>query len=167
MWRVARVFFDYPTKRHYIREISRILDLAPKSVMNYLKKLLEIGIIKREKGVFPYYVANRESEKFKLYKKIDLIIRIYESGLLEYIENECLPDAIILFGSGARGEDIETSDIDICVISKEKKLKLEKFEEFIKRRISIFFCENFEDLSPELKNNIINGIILKGYLKVF
>jgi len=33
--------------------------------------------------------------------------------------------------------------------------------------ISLLFSEDFGELSNELKNNILNGVILKGYLKVF
>jgi hypothetical protein len=33
--------------------------------------------------------------------------------------------------------------------------------------VSLFFEEHFNELSKELRNNILNGIILKGYLKVF
>ncbi|MCD6464256.1 nucleotidyltransferase domain-containing protein [Candidatus Woesearchaeota archaeon] len=74
---------------------------------------------------------------------------------------------IVLFGSCARGEDIETSDIDLFVQAKEKALSLTKYENLLNRKISLFFKQNFLKLSNELKNNIINGIVLKGYLKVF
>jgi len=47
------------------------------------------------------------------------------------------------------------------------QLNLKKYEKELKRRINIFFESNFEKLSNELKNNIINGVILSGYLKVF
>lgn len=57
--------------------------------------------------------------------------------------------------------------MDLFVISKEEKLDLNKFEKKLNKEINIFFSEDFDKLSKELKNNIINGIILKGYLKVF
>ena len=37
----------------------------------------------------------------------------------------------------------------------------------LNRKINIFFEDNFSRLSKELKNNILNGIKLYGYLKVF
>jgi predicted nucleotidyltransferase len=72
-----------------------------------------------------------------------------------------------LFGSTALGEDVRESDIDLCVISGDKKLELAKFEGLLSRKINIIFRKDFGKISKELKNNIINGIILKGHLKVF
>jgi len=61
-------------------------------------------IIRKEKDtLYPNYLANRDSEIFKTYKKMDLIIRI-KDGLLEYIKDNCMPDCIILFGSGSNGD---------------------------------------------------------------
>lgn len=89
-----------------------------------------------------------------------------EIGLLDYLSENLMPDCIILFGSASKGEDMKDSDIDLFIQSKEKKVKLDKFEKKLNRKINIFYCERYEDLSKELKNNIINGIILKGYLRV-
>lgn len=151
-----------------MREISRNTKIAQPSVTNHLKSLVSEGLIIREKkGIYPSYKANRETELFKTYKKIDLILRVQEIGLIDFINDSCMPDAIILFGSVSKGEDIEQSDIDLYIQSPEKKLKLEKYEKLLNRKISLFFKEDFSKSSNELKNNIINGIILKGYLKVF
>lgn len=65
------------------------------------------------------------------------------------------------------GEDLKESDIDLFLLCKEKKLDLSKYEKQLKRKVNLFFKDNFGDLSKELKNNILNGVILKGYLKVF
>ena len=45
--------------------------------------------------------------------------KIKEIGLLDYIYDKCMPDAIILFGSASKGEDTEESDIDIFVRFRE------------------------------------------------
>ena len=74
---------------------------------------------------------------------------------------------IILFGSASNGDDVEGSDIDVFIQAPEKKLNLLQYEKKLNREINLLFEENFSRLSKELKNNVINGIILKGYLKVF
>ncbi|MEK6913108.1 MAG: nucleotidyltransferase domain-containing protein [Nanoarchaeota archaeon] len=151
-----------------MREISRNTKLAQPSIMNHLKALVKEGLILREeKGIYPAYVANRENEFFKEYKKADLILKMKQIKLIDYIYDSCLPNAVILFGSSSKGEDTEESDIDLFVQSPEKKLNLEKYEKILKRKISLFFEEDFSRLSKELKNNILNGVIIKGYLKVF
>jgi len=167
-YRILQEFFDFPRKDFQMRELSRRTKIAQTSVINHLKALLkEELIIKKKDGIYPSFKANRDNEMFKIYKKFDLILRINQTGLLNYIYDSCLPDCIILFGSASRGEDVEESDIDLFVQAREKKLNLEKYEKLLNRKISLFFEENFSRLNKELKNNILNGIVLKGYIKVF
>lgn len=151
-----------------MREISRRTEIAQPSVMNHLKELVKEGLVlKEKKGLYPTFKANRDSEIFKVYKKFDLILKIHQTGLLNFIYDNCLPNAIIMFGSASKGEDIEESDVNLFVQSPKKKLNLEKYEKIINRKISLFFEENFSRLSKELRNNILNGIMLKGYIRVF
>lgn len=167
---VLKVFFDDPLKDFRLREISRIARLAPLSVRLHLQRLSKESLVLKEKrGIqkHPIYRANRESEPFRLYKKINTIISIRESGLLDFLSDNCMPDAIALFGSSSRGEDTKESDIDLFLLCKERKIDLKKHESLLKRKISIFFSDDFGKISRELKNNILNGTILKGYLKVF
>ena len=161
-------FFKFPRKKFYIRELVRITGIAQPSVINHLKELeKEKLIIKDKTGLYPIHIANRDGEMFKLYKRNDLILNIHQNGLLDYIYDSCLPAVIILFGSASKGEDIEESDIDIFIQSQKKKLALGKYEKILNRKISLFFEEKFNKLSKELKNNLLNGLIVKGYIKVF
>ncbi|HLD97444.1 MAG TPA: nucleotidyltransferase domain-containing protein [Candidatus Nanoarchaeia archaeon] len=172
-WKVLGLFFDDPLPEgggFQLREISRKVKIAPTSVKNYLKELETEGLILKSKHRvhgFPLYFAGRENEKFIFYKRLNTLSLVFESGLLNHLQETCMPEVIVLFGSAAKGEDIKTSDIDLFIQCKERKIELEKFEKKINRRISLFFAEDFSDLSGELRNNLINGIKLKGYLKVF
>ena len=170
--KVLEIFFDNPLPEgigFQLREISRKISLAPKSVKLYLDKLEKVNvIIKKEHRIhkYPVYYANRDDNYFKFLKRLNIVRRIKESGLLDYLDEKCMPDVIILFGSASRGEDIESSDIDLYLQCDEKELDLSKYEKQLKRKTSIFFEKNFNKLSEELKQNIINGDKLKGYLKV-
>ena len=172
-YKILRIFFDDPLPKgigFQLREMSRKVSIAPTSVKRYLNEFEKEGlIIKMAHRIhnYPVYYANRDSEDFKFMKKLDTVMKIKEYGLVNYLDETCMPDTIVLFGSAAQGEDLKESDIDLFVISKGKKLDLDNFEKKINRKINIFFSEKFNKLSKELKNNIINGIILKGYLKVF
>jgi predicted nucleotidyltransferase len=166
-YRVLQLFFDYPSKHFQLREICRILKLGLPSVRNHIKKLEKFGFIRKEKKrVYASFISNR-NELFKIYKRNDVLLRLYETGLIESLSNTFVPDVIVLFGSASRGEDIETSDIDLFLIAKEKKIKLDIFEKKLKRKISLHFENDILDTPKELKNNIINGIVVYGYLKVF
>lgn len=167
-YRILQEFFKYPTTNFQMRQISRNTKISQPSVINHLKTLEKEGFILREnKGIYPTLRANRDNPLFKLYKRNDWILTLNASGLIDYLNDSCMPEVIILFGSCSKGEDIESSDVDIFVQCSEKKLNLSKYEKLINRKISIFYEENFSKLSKELKNNILNGMVLKGYLQVF
>jgi predicted nucleotidyltransferase len=172
-YNILSIFFEDPSPKgigFQLREISRKTKIAPPSVKKYLNELEKEGLIIKGKHrihEYPIYYANRDNEYFKFLKKLDIIQKIKEYGLLEYLNDKCIPDSIILFGSASKGEDLKDSDLDLFLLCKEKKLDLIKYEKQLNRKINLFFSENFNKLSKELKNNIINGVILKGYLKVF
>ena len=172
-YRVLRLFFEDPYPEgigFQLREMSRKINLAPKSVSAYLDELeRERLIIRKPHRIhgYPVYYANMENASFKLYKRLDTISLLYETGLVEHLLESLMPDCIVLFGSASRGEDGKDSDIDLFVQCKETRMNLDKFEKKLKRKINIFFSKSFKDLSDELKNNIANGIVLEGFLGVF
>ena len=166
-YRVLRLFFDSPTKGFQLREMSRLLKLGLPTVRNNARLLLKLGFLKKEKtGVYERYFASG-SDIYKIYKTNDVLIRIYESGLVEFLEKSFVPDAVILFGSASRGEDAEASDIDLFLIAKERDIDLKKFEVSLKRKINMHFNEKVSKIPKELLNNLINGIVIYGFFKVF
>jgi len=143
-----------------------MLKLGMPSVSNHVKKLEKLNFIKKEKrGVYESYVSSG-NDLFKIYKRNDILLRIHSAGLIDFIVDKFVPDAIVLFGSASRGEDIETSDIDLLVIAKEEEISLRQFEEKLKRKIALHFEPKISDIPKELLNNVINGIVVYGYLKV-
>ena len=167
-WRILQEFFNYPRKEFHIRELCRRVKLGQPSVTNHINALLKEGfLLKERKDIYPTIKAHRDDEQFKRYKRFNTILQLQKTGLMDSLYDQTMPDVIVLFGSASKGEDVEESDIDIFLQAKEKKLGLEKYEKLLNRKISLFFEENFSKLNPELKNNILNGIIIKGYLKVF
>lgn len=167
-YKLLKIFIDSPTESFRLRELSRLSKISPLSVMNYLKEFEQEELIKRyKKRGIPFYQAIRDNEKFILYKKISIIYELNESGLVEFLWEKLSPIAIILYGSYAKGESVEDSDLDIFIIGKEKNISLDKFEKKLNKRIHLMFETNIKKIPKELKNNLINGIVLKGYFKVF
>ncbi len=170
-YKVLSTFFDdlNPEGGLRLREISKKIKLAPASVKNYLKQLEKEKLIVSKKHrylTYNTYYPNINKE-FKFIKTKHTLTKIKEIGLEGYIYKTCLPETIILFGSASIGEDSADSDIDLFVLSPKKDLKLKTFEKRINRKINIYFQKSFDKLSTELKNNIVNGIILRGYLNAF
>jgi len=167
-YKILELFFDFPTKIFGVREISRISKLAQPSVKLHLDRLIKDKlVIKVKDRLYGGYKAHRESDLFKLLKQQNCVLRLNTYGVIQYIIDTIQPRTIILFGSCSRGEDIETSDVDIFIEADEEKVNLKRYEEKMNRGINLFFKRKFEMLSIELKNNIINGVKLYGYLEVF
>ena len=174
IWKVAGVFFKEPSQEHYLKEISRKAELAHTSVKKHLQKLVKESVIKetiQKKGSrdFPVFKANINGGAYVRAKKHYNLHTPSFYGLLNYISVRLSPRTIILFGSYARGADIEESDIDLFVECKKQNINLTQYEQYkeLNRKIQLHFEENFKKLPKELKNNIINGIVLKGYLEAF
>ena len=145
------------------------LKLSLPSVIRYCKELEKEGILTINKtGSVIFYTASR-SETYFLEKKLYNIKQLYESGLINYLKVELSNPVIVLFGSYAKGEDTEKSDIDLYIETPSKKqVNLEKFERLLKRKIQIFQNKNIKEITnPHLANNIINGITLNSYVEVF
>lgn len=160
--KVLEIFFVEPTTIHFIKEISKRINLAPTSVRNYVRKLIAENLIKKKKTKpFDGYVANRENESFIFYKKVYNLYSLKE--LNEFLISSFWPKLIVVFGSYARGEDVEESDIDILVVSKVKKnINLGKFEKKLKRRINLLIVDKLEKIDKKIIKKIYNGIVLYG-----
>ena len=166
-YRILELFMYQSTRDFSIRGIARQLKLSHVTVMNHINELIDLKLIrKKEETLYPTYYANTESKKFRMYKVRAIVFTIEKSGLIEYIRGKTLPSSIILFGSCAKGNYTEKSDIDIFIEASKTKLGLEKYEKKIKRSINIIFEKNISNLSHELKNNIVNGVILDGFIRV-
>ena len=166
---IKEYFFINPTAKLRVREIERTLKLPLPSVIRYCKELEQEDILTINKtGNVNFYTASR-SETYILEKKLFNIKQLYESGLINCLKIELSNPAIILFGSFAKGEDTEESDIDLYMETPSKKqVNLDRFEKLLKRKIQVFQHKNLKEIkNPNLANNIINGIILNNYVEVF
>ena len=159
LWKVAEVFFIEPTKIHYIKEISRKINLAHTSVKNHLITLQEESLIEQSnEGIFKGYKAIRENPDFIFHKKMANLIFLKNSSLIEKLK-EKYPKSIILFGSYDKGEDIESSDIDIFIDAKKFDLRTEEYKKKLNRNIHLVFKE---EVGKDLIESINQGIILFG-----
>src|SRR3989344_4592459 len=169
IFKTMEVFFISPSREFTLKDISRNSKLAHTSSKSNLNKLVRLGLIskrieKKGKRFFPLYKAER-NKQFILHKRLHNLAAILESGLVEYLEDKLMPKCIVLFGSYQRGEDLEDSDIDLFIEASPQKLNLNHFNKKLRRNLELHFQEHFLSYSSELKNNIINGSLLRGFLE--
>ena len=159
-------FFEDCYRRINVREFSRIIKVSPPTASKLLSEYEKTGLLTMNKDRnYIFYYANKKSKDF-----IDLS-RIYWRNMLkeiiEHLNKILLSPTIILFGSLSKAEAKIDSDIDICILTHKKELNLVQFEKRLKRKIQIFFFNSIKEIdAQELKNNILNGYILNGRIKL-
>ncbi len=164
---VMKLFFDSPEKKFHMRQIARLTHLSPPGVAKIIGKLKKEGLLSWEDtGIVKNAFATR-TEKFICLKKCYNLLAVQESKLVELLKDKYEePEAIVLFGSFARGEDNSKSDVDIAVITnKNATLDLKKIETRLNKKVNIYEI-NIKECTKEFLNNLANGIILAGYLKL-
>ena len=152
------------------RRLAKHLEVSPTAISKSLKRLEEEKLItvKKDKESKRLSIElNRNNKSVFYFKRAENLKMIYESGLVDYLANTFPESAIILFGSYSFGEDTLNSDIDIAIIgSKQRDVNLEKFAKLLERKISLNFYQNFTQIDKHLKENIFNGIVLKGAVQL-
>ncbi len=165
--KVLEVFFDNPTEKFYIREIARITKLNPNTIINISEKLIREGLIKREKKEHVVELsADLDNENFKNKKRLSNFRRILECGIVNILKSKFDSEVISIIGSYSRGEDIGESDIDIVVMTKKEyeDTDLKKYEKILNRDIHLIVTD-YTKISDEFYTNLLNGIILYGYMR--
>jgi len=168
--RILRLLFVKTGLKLNALAIAKSLGFSQPAVSKALPFLEKRKLIKIEK--------NKESKRFSIelnrdndfvikLKRADNLKLIYESQIVNFLEEKFPGSVIILFGSYSYGEDTIQSDIDIAIIGcKEKQVNLEKFEKFFFIVIRINFYESFAKIHKHLRSNIFNGIVLVGRINL-
>lgn len=158
--KILERFYEYPEKKFTVRAIASQTKIPKSTLQPYLIELKKKNLITKDNKA-------SNTKLFKIKKTNYYIEKLFESGLIEFIENELASDCIILFGSFRKGESVKESDIDLFVETHMKKeIDLKKYERKLKHKIQLFIEKNIKDLQPRLFNNVVNGIKLSGSFKL-
>lgn len=142
---------------------TKLSTTAVLSSIEILKKLKIIKIIKTD--VTKNVQVDLDSKNYTSYKRIFNLYQIEK--YTDFFIEKFNPQTIVLFGSYAKGEDIEESDIDILILTNHKiNLNLDFMEKDLKRKINLHVLPSLDKSESEFKNAISNGIVLYGYLKL-
>ena len=151
-----------------LREIGRKINLAPTSVKKYLNELEKEGIVIKKKhsdSAYPIYLPNHDNHYFIYLRNLNILKSFKELGLLDYLEKECNPEIIVVSGVKFHNHGGLPNEIKLFLGSESKKLDLKGYEEKIGMPLTPIFSKDFLELTPEMEEEIINGIVLKGTLR--
>ena len=175
MERLLTVMYWWPEVEFSLTELAQRAGVSKSTASRLIESLIVLEIATVEKrGVVFRIRANMESFQFIKRKIAYNLSFVYESGLVEFLEDVLgHPPAIILFGSFRKGEDVSTSDVDIAVetlkdtdMSTVRPKGIERIEKhFAGRKIQIHVF-NRKKVDINVFNNIANGIVLSGFLEV-
>ena len=155
------------------RGIAHSLKVSPTAVTQALRDVEKEQVIKvKRPGAINLLSIelNRDNPRAVHLKRVENIKMVYESGLADFLYSQFPGCTLILFGSYSRGEDVyfgekdgRNSDIDIAIIgTKGKEKDLHQFEKMLERVISTNYYTSWKDIHKNLKENILNGIVLSG-----
>ncbi len=165
-YKILKKFLEDPLEEFGLRELSRLVNISPASVKNHLLILQKENLIKQiTRKNSPLYQAKRDTQEFKTAQKLHIIHQLEATKTLSYLQQTLAPKTIILYGSHAKGDAIKSSDIDLFIMGKQTKINLTKYENLLNKPLHLIFENSLSQISPELKSNIINGIVLRGYLQ--
>jgi predicted nucleotidyltransferase len=121
MARLVIFFAVHPGGRFHLRDLLRRTALSSASLQNELRRMTEIGALRREEeGARTYYVADQEHPSWRAW-----FLLLRASALPADILREALIDAegieaAFIFGSQARGDTRPDSDVDLFLIGSSE-----------------------------------------------
>ena len=166
-------FFSNPTTEISLNDLTKQVNVSKTTANKVVSNLSKEGFLKLTKLGKLWRIKCNQQHPYNQRKKIAYNLEmVYMSNIIEMIL-ERVPNArsIVLFGSYRKGDDIETSDIDIAVETLDNEqastTELGKIPEFGYRndvKVNIFkFTRNKIDLN--VFANIANGIVIYGFLE--
>jgi predicted nucleotidyltransferase len=166
-------FFSYPTKEFTLNELTRFTGISKTTANHIVSKLSKEGFLKIESLGRVWRISCNPSHIYNSTRKISYNLNlIYESEIIKDILSSIPnPRSIILFGSYRKGDDIDSSDIDVAVEtldnSPTKIIFLGTISQLGYRKnvkVNVLkFSRN--KIDSNLFSNFVNGIVLYGFLE--
>jgi len=163
---ILEFLFKNPTTSFRGRALASKLKRPASGVIKSARNLEKFGLLEISKDFTLSIKLNRENKETFLLKRIYNLEAI-NSHLLKVLSDKLQGSTIIVFGSYSYGEDTEDSDIDIAIIGySEREIDLQSYEKILSRKIQLHFFKTLDSIHKDLKENIINGIVLEGAIKL-
>lgn len=162
--KVLKFFYFNPSQSVGVRELSRLLDISVSASQRSIRVLEQEGLILRKKSnSYVVFEANVDSTVYLSKKKLFILECVLLSSELKDLISLLEPNLVVLFGSCADGFYTYESDIDIFVQTHSKK----RFTgSILGLPINLYVGSDLKKLKNGLRENIINGVVLKGKIRL-
>jgi len=150
-------FFKDTYREVSVREFAKEIKVTPPTASTTLKKYEQEKVLKkREFKRNLLFRVDKENDLFENLAKIFWKTLLREE--LENLHKKVAYKQIILFGSIAKAENTNESDIDLFIDIPRKPITTKTMEKKLNRKIQLHFKEKL--VNKNLKNNIQKGIII-------
>lgn len=155
---LLNLYFTNPDKKYYLRELERILDFSVGNIRRELIKLKNTGLfLVEKKGNLTYYYLNKSYPLLSEIKSIVLKTAGAPGELKESLKKMKGIEYAFIYGSFAKVEEKENSDIDLLIIGKvdESKLidKIKILEKKLQREIIFTLYEKNDFIKKKKEGN--------------
>ena len=124
MARVVIFFLVRPGGRFYFRELMRLTGLSSASLQHELRRLVQIGALRREEeGARPAYDADESHPAWRAWILLLRSAARPDDVLREVLAGAPGIDAAVVFGSAARGDARPDSDVDLLLLGSDEARK--------------------------------------------
>ena len=156
-----------PLKHWHFEELLRETGMSRAALNKWLKRSRAEELLKRvkPKGHFPFFTAGPDNPVYQSKKKLFLLDKINEIGLIEDLLRSENVKVAIIFGSAARGDWYHDSDIDLFILGDISGIDIIRHERKLKREIEVHVFESRDEIRAMrsgLLKNIANGDLVKG-----
>lgn len=168
-YRILNLILEKPEKNYSIKEIKQRTEVSRPIIAEFLEKLEEIGLVERTKKGNMYLTdINKESpylEPMEKLLKLDTEpLKKEAKNLAEELVKTGKAESVYLFGSVARGSPGTSSDVDLLVIHKGEKNKIQRQIEKKNKETGTNFSATYYT-KKELEKDRERGIALIERIK--
>lgn len=172
--RVLACFLSHPRTSYYKKELARKLNMSPSAVVRAVESFEGEGILLKEvRGKEHFFTLNAGSCVVPPLKKAyGLALVLSAKPVKAFLDADPELISLALYGSYARGDFDERSDIDFLVLTHTDKMKLlpalKSIEDFlgIEANITVFRLSEWKSLADSrdafYKNVVSDHILLHG-----
>jgi len=164
--KLLQVFLLNPESKYYIRELEKILREPVTAVRRELANLQKVGLLKITKvGILKYYQVNTSCQLYKPLKEIIELTMGFEITLKEALSIYKSIEVAFIYGSFARGEGGEKSDIDLMIIGDVDEVifheEVSGLEDELKREVNYTIMPSVEFKKKLYEGDVFINRIIK------
>jgi len=166
-FRVLEHFLTRPSEEIHLKELARVLKISPASTKTYCDALLEDGLILEEaKGNLRLFRLNRDDFAAREIMKAYYLLKLKNLGIENLTEGST---SLVVYGSFARGNFNEWSDLDLLVIGEESNVNKDRvldLQEALEREIQLTVVPYYKWETMKKEGDSFSNSVLKDHIVI-